>query len=112
MASLRKDRSKRPFDRVLVANRGEIALRIIRACRDLGMEVIAVYSDADVDAAHVRAADDAIRIGPAPPGESYLRGEAIVEAAVATRAQAVHPGYGFLAERATSSTSQIGRAHV
>src|SRR5213078_4766078 len=101
MASLRKDSSRRPFDRVLVANRGEIALRIIRACRDLGMEVVAVYSDADADAVHVRSADDAIRIGPAPPGESYLRGEAIVEAAVATHAQAVHPGYGFLAERAT-----------
>src|SRR5436190_20622756 len=99
MASLRKDR--RPFDRVLVANRGEIALRIIRACRDLGMEVVAVYSDADADAVHVRSADDAIRIGPAPPGESYLRGEAIVEAAVATHAHAVHPEYGFLADLAT-----------
>ncbi len=92
---------RRPFDRVIVANRGEIALRIIRACHDLGMEAVAVYSDADRHAAHVRAADAAVRIGPAPAAESYLRAEAIVEAALATGAQAVHPGYGFLAERAS-----------
>jgi acetyl/propionyl-CoA carboxylase alpha subunit len=85
---------------VLIANRGEIALRIIRACRDLGMEVVAVYSDADAGAAHVRAADSSIRIGPAPASESYLRGETIVEAALASGAEAIHPGYGFLAERA------------
>jgi acetyl/propionyl-CoA carboxylase alpha subunit len=100
-ASLRKEAPGRPFDRVLVANRGEIALRVIRACRDLGMEVVAVYSDADADAAQVRAADYAVRIGPAPPGESYLRGETIVEAALESGAQAIHPGYGFLAERAS-----------
>jgi len=92
---------RRPFDRVLIANRGEIALRIIRACQEMGMESVAVYSDADVHARHVRAADRAVRIGPAPAADSYLRAEAIVEAALATGAGAVHPGYGFLAERAS-----------
>jgi acetyl/propionyl-CoA carboxylase alpha subunit len=90
----------RPFDRVLIANRGEIAVRLIRACHELGMEAVAVYSDADATAGHVRAADRAIRIGPPPPTESYLRIDRIVEAALAAGAQAVHPGYGFLAERA------------
>jgi acetyl/propionyl-CoA carboxylase alpha subunit len=99
-ASLRKDDRARPFARVLIANRGEIALRIIRTCRDLGIETVAVYSDADADAAHVTAADAAFRIGPPPAGESYLRGDRIVEAALATGADAIHPGYGFLSERA------------
>ncbi len=88
-----------PFRRVLVANRGEIALRIIRACHELGMEAVAVFSDVDAAAAHVRAADHAVRLGPAPPSESYLRIEAVVAAAVASGAEAVHPGYGFLSER-------------
>jgi acetyl/propionyl-CoA carboxylase alpha subunit len=91
----------RPFDRVLIANRGEIAVRIIRACHEMGMEAIAVYSDADRHARHVRVADRAIRIGPPPATESYLRADVIVEAGLATGAQAVHPGYGFLAERAS-----------
>ena len=99
--SLRKDgESRAPFRRVLIANRGEIAVRIIRACHEMGMEAIAVYSDADATAAHVRLADRAVRIGPASPGESYLRIDAIVKAAQETGAEAVHPGYGFLAERA------------
>ncbi len=98
---MRKDDRARPFSRILIANRGEIAIRIIRTCRDLGIETVAVYSDADVDAAHVAAADAAVRLGPPPPGESYLRGDRIVEAALATSAEAIHPGYGFLSERAT-----------
>ena len=89
-----------PFRRVLVANRGEIALRIIRACHEMGTEAIAVYSDADAGAAHVRAADGAIRLGPPPASESYLRIDRVIEAARATRADAIHPGYGFLSERA------------
>ncbi len=89
-----------PFRRVLVANRGEIAVRIIRACHELGSEAVAVYSDADADARHVRAADVATRIGPAPVAESYLRADALIAAARATGAEAIHPGYGFLSERA------------
>ncbi len=89
-----------PFRRILVANRGEIALRIIRAAHELGMEAVAVYSDADATAAHVRAADIAIRLGPAAPAESYLRIDALVAAAIESGSEAVHPGYGFLSERA------------
>ncbi len=89
-----------PFRRVLIANRGEIAVRIIRACHEMGMEAVAVYSDADAEAAHVRLADMAVRLGPAAPSESYLRIDRVIEAAAATGAEAIHPGYGFLAERA------------
>ena len=86
--------------RLLIANRGEIALRIIRACRELGIDTVAVFSDADAHAPHVRAAGQAVRIGPAPAPGSYLNAAAIIEAARATGADAVHPGYGFLSERA------------
>jgi acetyl-CoA carboxylase biotin carboxylase subunit len=89
-----------PITRVLVANRGEIAVRIIRACHDEGLEAVAVYSDADRHAPFVALADHAIRLGPAPSAESYLRIDAILAAAKATGAQAIHPGYGFLSERA------------
>src|SRR5438034_898381 len=86
------------FSRVLIANRGEIAVRIMRTCRDLGIETVAVYSDADRRALHVLEADSAVYIGASPPGESYLRIDSIVQAAVDSGAEALHPGYGLLSE--------------
>ena len=88
------------FQRILVANRGEIALRVIRACRDLGVEVAVVYSEADKDAPYLRLADQAVCIGPGPAVESYLKIDRIIAAAEITNAQAIHPGFGFLSENA------------
>src|SRR4249920_787582 len=88
------------FDKILIANRGEIALRILRACKELGILTVAVHSTADADAMHVRLADESICIGPPPAHASYLNAYAILSAATISHADAIHPGYGFLSENA------------
>ena len=89
------------FNKILIANRGEIAIRIMRACRELGIKTVAVYSDADKNALHVQYADEAIHIGGPSPKESYLNVDVLIRAALDSKADAIHPGYGFLSESAS-----------
>ena len=91
------------FKKILVANRGEIALRVIRTCKEMGIKTVAVYSTADKDSLHVRFADEAVCVGPAPSSESYLKIPNIIAAAEITNSDAIHPGYGFLSENARFS---------
>jgi acetyl/propionyl-CoA carboxylase alpha subunit len=95
------------FSSLLIANRGEISRRIMRTARRLGIRTVAVYSEADAGAAFVREADEAVLIGPAPSAESYLKGDRIIEAALDTGAETIHPGYGFLSENAAPWASRM-----
>ncbi|HEX4117283.1 MAG TPA: biotin carboxylase N-terminal domain-containing protein, partial [Rhizomicrobium sp.] len=88
------------FEKVLIANRGEIALRVIRACKEMGIATVAIHSTADSEAMHVRLADESVCVGPAPAAQSYLNVPAIIAACEITGAEAIHPGYGFLSENA------------
>src|SRR4051794_2949917 len=97
---------------LLIANRGEIACRIIKTARKLGVRTVAVYSDADATALHVRLADEAVHIGPSPARESYLLGDRIIEVARATGAEAIHPGYGFLPENADFADAVVAAGLV
>ena len=99
------------FSSILIANRGEISRRIMRTARKLGMRTVAVYSDADTEAAFVREADEAVWIGAAAAAESYLKGDRIIEAALDTGAECIHPGYGFLSENASLKPSARPASH-
>ncbi|KTF89529.1 hypothetical protein cypCar_00035835, partial [Cyprinus carpio] len=92
------DPNEKTFDKILIANRGEIACRVIKTCKKMGIKTVAVHSDVDSSAVHVKMADEAVCVGPAPTSKSYLNMDAIMNAVKQTGAQAVHPGYGFLSE--------------
>ena len=99
------------FKKILIANRGEIAIRILRACKELGVKTVAVYSDADKNSQHAQLADEAIHIGASSPKESYLNADVLIQAALASQADAIHPGYGFLSENA-SFAGRVASAHL
>lgn len=99
------------FNKILIANRGEIAIRIMRACKELGVKTVAVYSDADKNSQHAQLADEAIHIGDSSPKESYLNADSLIRAALASQADAIHPGYGFLSENA-SFAGRVASAHL
>lgn len=100
------------FNKILIANRGEIAVRVIRACHELGIKTVAVHSTADKDALHVKLASESICIGSALAKDSYLNIASIMAAAAATRAQAIHPGYGFLSENASFAEICLSLIHI
>ena len=100
------------FSKILIANRGEIACRVIRTAWRMGIKTVAVYSDADARAPHVKMADESVRLGPPPASESYLKAELIIDACKATGAEAVHPGYGFLSASATTFAKALEKAGI